>query len=189
MWGYWRGLMPGSLRLSPGARQPGLGWRSTPFTTVEPVLAVVDTHGEPFVMMEIPGLLEGAHQGVGLGQEFLRHAERAPLYLHLLDGLSEDPVADWRMVNGELRQFNATLAEKPQIVAVNKLDVTEVREREDTLKDELERAMAEGTDSVPGAVISPVFFISAVSGEGVDALLGRIVELLSTLPKEEANVG
>ena len=158
-----------------------------PFTTVEPVLGVVNIHGEPFVMMEVPGLLEGAHQGVGLGHKFLRHAERARLYLHLLDGLSEDPVADWRMVNAALRQFNAALAEKPQIVAVNKLDVTEVRERQDALRAGLEKEMAEDTDSGPARVVAPVSFISAVSGEGVDALLGRIVESLATLPKEQSD--
>ena len=156
-----------------------------PFTTVEPVLAVVNSHGEPFVMMEVPGLLEGAHRGVGLGHEFLRHAERARLYVHLLDGLSEDPVADWRMVNAELRQFNAALADKPQIVAVNKLDVTEVREQQDALRVDLEQAMADDTERQPGDVSAPVFFISAVSGEGVEVLLGRIVELLATLPKDQ----
>ncbi len=158
-----------------------------PFTTVEPVLCVVTSHGQPFVMMEVPGLLEGAHRGVGLGREFLRHAERARLYVHLLDGLSEDPVADWRLVNGELRQFNAALARKPQIVAVNKLDVTEVRERQDTLRDDLQRAMAEDSGSRPVEAVAPVFFISAVSGEGVEALLGRVVELLAALPKAQAD--
>ena len=156
-----------------------------PFTTVDPVLGVVNSHGEPFVMMEVPGLLEGAHRGVGLGHEFLRHAERARMYLHLLDGLSEDPVADWRMLNAELRQFNAVLAEKPQIVAVNKLDVTEVRENQDALRAGLERAMAEDTDGGSGQLVSPVFFISAVSGEGVTVLLGRMVEMLAAMPKKE----
>ena len=73
-----------------------------PFTTVEPVLGVVRFEHADFVMMEVPGLLEGAHEGVGLGHQFLRHAERARLYVHLLDGLSEDPVADYHMVNEEL---------------------------------------------------------------------------------------
>ena len=167
------------------AARPRVG--EYPFTTVEPVLGVVNIHGDPFVMMEVPGLLEGAHQGVGLGHEFLRHAERARLYVHLLDGLSEDPVADWRMVNAELRQFNAALAEKPQIVAVNKLDVTEVRERQDALRAGLEKEMAEDTGSGPAKVVASVSFISAVSGEGVDAMLGRVVELLATLPKEQSD--
>ena len=158
-----------------------------PFTTVDPVLGVVNSHGEPFVMMEVPGLLEGAHRGVGLGHEFLRHAERARVYLHLLDGLSEDPVADWRMLNGELREFNAALAEKPQVVAVNKLDVTEVRDRQETLQASLERAMTEDTGTRPAEVVTPVVFVSAVSGEGVDDLLGRIVEMLGALPKEQSD--
>jgi len=79
-----------------------------PFTTVEPVLGVVKHGYRTFVMMEVPGLLEGAHLGVGLGHQFLRHAERARLYLHLLDGLSQDPVADFRMVNHELAQWRAS---------------------------------------------------------------------------------
>ena len=155
-----------------------------PFTTVEPVLAVVSSHGEPFVMMEVPGLLEGAHEGVGLGHEFLRHAERARVYVHLLDGLSEDPVADWRMVNNELQRFNAAMAEKPQIIAVNKLDVTEVREGQDSLRADLESAMAEDGGQSSAESIKQVFFISAVTGEGVDTLLGSVVELLGKLPKE-----
>ena len=158
-----------------------------PFTTVDPVLGVVNSHGEPFVMMEVPGLLEGAHRGVGLGHEFLRHAERARMYLHLLDGLCEDPVADWRMLNAELRQFNTELAEKPQIVAVNKVDVTEVWEKQDALRAGLERAMAEDMASGSGQLVSPVVFISAVSGEGVNTLLGRTVEMLAALPKEQSD--
>ena len=167
------------------AAKPRVG--AYPFTTVEPVLGVVNSHGKPFVMMEIPGLLEGAHLGIGLGHEFLRHAERARLYVHILDGLSEDPVADWRMVNAELRQFNPALAEKTQIVAVNKLDVTEVRENEDALRADLKTAMEEDTSSDSSQTVPPVFFISAVSGEGVEALLGRVVEQLAALPTEEPN--
>ncbi|PKB81513.1 MAG: hypothetical protein BZY88_06225 [SAR202 cluster bacterium Io17-Chloro-G9] len=155
-----------------------------PFTTVEPVLGVVNSYNETFVMMEVPGLLEGAHEGIGLGHEFLRHAERARLYVHLLDGLSEDPVADWRMLNTELRQFNAALAERPQIVVVNKLDVTEVKERQETIRTDLETAIAEDSPAGLAEVKDSVLFISAVSGEGVDTMLGRVVELLRTLPKE-----
>ena len=137
-----------------------------PFTTVEPVLGVVSTRGQDFVMMEVPGLLEGAHEGVGLGDQFLRHAERARLYVHVLDGLSEDPVADFHMINRELQEFNPALAHKPQVIAVNKMDVTEVQERREELATSLKEAAAE-SPVLPNGSDTPVFFISAVSGEGV----------------------
>ena len=155
-----------------------------PFTTVEPVLGVVKHGYRTFVMMEVPGLLEGAHLGVGLGHQFLRHAERARLYLHLLDGLSQDPVADFRMVNHELAQWRAELAEKPQIIAVNKLDVTEVREARPALEQSLRGAAAELQPSVPGWD-TPIYFISAVTGEGVEPLLQRIFQALDAFPKPE----
>ena len=148
-----------------------------PFTTVEPVLGVVRVGRNDFVMMEVPGLLEGAHEGIGLGHEFLRHAERARLYVHLLDGLSEDPVADYRMNNQELQQFNPEMAEKPQLVVVNKLDVTEVREQQDELEVRLLEAISDKG--------SGVHFISAATGEGVDTLLGNIIRTLAEMPKEE----
>ncbi len=149
-----------------------------PFTTVEPVLGVVYTRGKGFVLMEIPGLLEGAHRGIGLGHQFLRHAERARLYIHLLDGLSEDPVADLDMVNKELLQFSPGLVEKPQIVAVNKVDVTEVREAQESLRE----AISQRTG--PGGLKPLVYFISAVTGEGVEDLMGEVIRLLDTLPKD-----
>ena len=158
-----------------------------PFTTVEPVLGVVSTRGQDFVMMEVPGLLEGAHEGVGLGDQFLRHAERARLYVHVLDGLSEDPVADFHMINRELQEFNPALAHKPQIIAVNKMDVTEVRERRAELSEALRQAAAE-SDVLPNGADTPVFFISAVSGEGLDPMLGRVIEMLEILSVEEAEI-
>ena len=148
-----------------------------PFTTVEPVLGVVKMGNNDFVMMEVPGLLEGAHDGIGLGHEFLRHAERARLYVHMLDGLSEDPVEDYRMINQELEQFNPEMAAKPQLVVVNKLDVTEVREYQEVLTEQLLDAIGDKGSSV--------HFISAATGEGVDPLLGNIIGALAELPKEE----
>lgn len=148
-----------------------------PFTTVEPVLGVVKIGNNDFVMMEVPGLLEGAHDGIGLGHEFLRHAERARLYVHMLDGLSEDPVEDYRMINQELEQFNPEMAAKPQLVVVNKLDVTEVREYREVLTEQLLDAIGDKGSSV--------HFISAATGEGVDTLLGNIISVLGELPKEE----
>ena len=150
-----------------------------PFTTVEPVLGVVRSGGADFVMMEVPGLLEGAHQGIGLGHQFLRHAERARVYLHLLDGLSDDVVRDYRMVQEELAQFNPELLGKRQFIVVNKLDVTEVREQRAELERRLIReAYRSGMDE------SRVRFISAATGEGVDELLTAVGAVLRELPKD-----
>ena len=155
-----------------------------PFTTVEPVLGVVRSGRRDFVMMEVPGLLEGAHKGVGLGHQFLRHAERARLYVHLIDGLSEDPADDYRMINDELLHFNPELAGKRQLVVVNKLDVTEVREQRSELAVRLGAAVRAASPE-PGTTPGEVMFISAVTGEGVDAMLSRIFALLGELPKDE----
>ena len=160
-----------------------------PFTTVEPVLGAVSTHGKDFVMMEIPGLLEGAHKGVGLGHEFLRHAERARIYVHVIDGLAEDPVADLKMLNNELRLFSEVLSKKRQIIAVNKIDVTEVRDKQEEIEFCLREALEEdGAGVVPAAEV-PIMFISAVTGEGVSNLLGKLVEYLSVDVEEVSPLG
>ena len=155
-----------------------------PFTTVEPVLGVVQAGKSDFVMMEIPGLLEGAHKGVGLGHQFLRHAERARLYVHLVDGLADNAADDYVMVRDELLRFNPELADKRQLVVVNKLDVTEVREAQAGIADGLREAMRK-----QGAVDGDVMFISAVTGEGVDGMLMRIARILEEMPKEEESTG
>ena len=153
-----------------------------PFTTVEPVLGVVRSGQRDFVMMEIPGLLEGAHKGVGLGHQFLRHAERARLYVHLVDGLSDGPGDDYRMVRDELLRFNPELGGKRQMIVVNKLDVTEVRERREEMAVALKSALKE-----MGEPSGEVLFISAATGEGVDELVGRISSILAELPKDEVS--
>ena len=148
-----------------------------PFTTTDPILGVVDTRNSSYVMMEVPGLIEGAHTGAGLGQEFLRHAERARLLVHLLDGLSEDPREDWRRTNHELASFDLSLGRKPQVVVVNKLDIPELRQR----APEIERQLSsEGIK---------LLFVSAATGEGVEAMLGKILEELNGLPRDAPKVG
>src|ERR671923_1496426 len=101
-----------------------------PFTTLEPNLGVanIDDH-TTVVLADIPGLIEGAAQGAGLGHDFLRHIQRTRVLIHLLDGLAEDPVADYSQINSELSLFDPNLAKKPQIVALNKIDQPEVQER------------------------------------------------------------
>jgi len=145
---------------------------SYPFTTVEPALGVVDLGYTTFVVAEIPGLIEGAHRGIGLGHDFLRHAERARMFVHLLDGTRPDPVQDMDVINGELTEFRKDLANKPQIVAVNKIDLPDVAQRTGELRDLLTGRQIES------------FFISAATGEGVRQLLERVGQELSTLVEE-----
>ena len=137
-----------------------------PFTTTEPVLAVVEGEEHRFIAAEVPGLIEGAHRGVGLGFRFLRHAERTRFLLHLVDGTSPDVRGDLDQVNRELAAYNPDLASRPQIVAVNKVDLPEVRGRVEDLRRELESAAG------------PVTFVSALTGEGVPALVQRLVTSL-----------
>ena len=149
---------------------------SYPFTTTEPVLGVVENRGRTFVMMEVPGLIEGAHTGSGLGHEFLRHTERSRLFWHVLDGLSADPIADLRRINNELGSFDSSLGEKAQMIIVNKIDLPEVNERVLSLKAQFQ---AKG---------SPMHFVSAATGEGMEDLLGATLEMLDNLPKEVLEV-
>ena len=101
-----------------------------PFTTLEPNLGVAEIDPDTTVVLaDIPGLIEGASHGAGLGHDFLRHIQRTRVLIHLLDGLSEDPLADYSQINSELALFDPNLAKKPQLVALNKLDQPEVRER------------------------------------------------------------
>jgi GTP-binding protein len=101
-----------------------------PFTTLEPNLGVANIEDHTTVVLaDIPGLIEGASQGAGLGHDFLRHIQRTRVLIHLLDGLSEDPVADYSQINSELALFDPNLARKPQVVALNKIDQPEVQER------------------------------------------------------------
>ena len=93
-----------------------------PFTTIEPVLGVAEAGRQRLVLAEIPGLVDGAHLGRGLGHDFLRHITRTKVILHLIDGTSASPVEDMIKVNAELSLFDSALAKKPQLVAVNKID-------------------------------------------------------------------
>ena len=130
------------------------------FTTTEPNLGVVDVGWSSFVLADIPGLIEGAHEGKGLGDQFLRHVERTAVLIHVIDGSVEDVLEAWRGINTELALHDARLEEKQQIVAVNKVDMPEARER---LSDLREAFASEGVDEV--------LPVSAVTGEGVLELM------------------
>jgi GTP-binding protein len=147
-----------------------------PFTTLEPVLGVVEMGYRTFVVAEIPGLIEGAHSGAGLGQEFLRHAERARIFIHLLDGSRPDPLRDLDIINSELKDFQSELGAKPQVVAVNKLDQPEVQSREGEIRQALvERGIA-------------ARFVSAVAGTGVGPLLDQVAAELDRLTLQRRGV-
>ena len=133
-----------------------------PFTTLEPALGVVESGWRQFVVADIPGLIEGAHAGAGLGLDFLRHIERTRLIVHLVDGSSADPWTDVETVNGELRQYGHGLAERERLVVVNKVDIAEVRARQVGIEREFKRNGVEP------------LFISAATGEGVEELVGRL---------------
>ena len=143
-----------------------------PFTTLEPVLGLVERHRREFIMAEIPGLLEGAHLGVGLGYEFLRHMQRVSGIVHVLDGTSETAMQDYLQVREEMRLYNDHLQNKPEIVVVNKMDVLQVQEN----RTEIEKALGENGIHA--------MFISAVTEEGVGDVLDKVVEMLATLPVE-----
>lgn len=147
------------------------------FTTLNPNLGVVDLDGNGFVIADIPGLIEGASEGVGLGHEFLRHIERTKVIIHMVDGASvegRDPLADILAINKELEAYDPSILEKPQVIAANKMDVCMEDSDEiiATLRKEFE----------PKGI--QVFAISAVSGQGIKELLYHVQELLKTCPDE-----
>lgn len=147
------------------------------FTTLTPNLGVVDLEGGGFVIADIPGLIEGASEGVGLGHQFLRHVERTKVMIHIVDAASvegRDPIDDIYKINAELAAYNADLAKRPQVIAANKVDAiyTEDEDPVQRIRDEFE---PQGYQ---------VFPISAVSGQGVKELLFKVQEMLRELPQE-----
>lgn len=140
-----------------------------PFTTLEPVLGVVEVGYESFVLADLPGIIEGAHKGAGLGHQFLRHVERTRVLVHLLDGSRPDPISDLDALNQELASYSEDLERKDQQVVVNKRDLPEVEGRMGELAGKL-RAL--GHDPL---------FISAATGEGVAGLLQGLLTVLSRI--------
>ena len=132
-----------------------------PFTTLVPNLGVVGVDDVEFVMADIPGLIEGAHEGRGIGDQFLGHVERCAVLLHLVDGTSEDVAGDWRTIIDELEAYGGDLADKPRVTALNKVDALDDEEREER-KSALE------------AVAGQVFLMSGVSGEGLTEVLRAV---------------
>ncbi|MGI1661700.1 GTPase ObgE [Palleronia sp. KMU-117] len=136
-----------------------------PFTTLHPNLGVVGVDGTEFVVADIPGLIEGAHEGRGLGDQFLGHVERCAVLLHLVDGTSENVVADWQTIIDELEAYGGDLADKPRLTALNKIDALDADER---------KAKAKALKKVAGEVM----LLSGVSGEGLTEVLRRLRQVI-----------
>ena len=144
-----------------------------PFTTLEPQLGVVGVDQSEFVIADIPGLIEGAHEGKGIGDRFLGHVERCAVLLHLIDATTEDVAADYRTIIEELEAYGGDLASKPRVTALNKMDALD-DELGQMLREELEAAGAEN-----------VFLMSGVSGEGVERVLRALRRQIDAARKEE----
>ena len=146
------------------------------FTTIEPNLGVVKSkYGDSFVIADIPGIIEGASEGIGLGIQFLRHIERTRLLLHFIDvsGIEgRNPVEDYYKVNEELKTYSEKLSKRTQIIVANKIDSMQ----DSTLYEELEKVAKEHYQKI--------FKISGVTGEGVEELMNYVSKTLKTLPKE-----
>jgi GTP-binding protein len=145
-----------------------------PFTTLHPNLGVAQLNDEvEIVLADIPGLIEGAHAGAGLGSTFLRHIQRTRVLIHLLDGAAENPWADFSQINSELSLFDPSLGRKPQVIALNKIDLPQVRDRTDEI---LEVFQHEGLE---------VHLISALAREGLRELLFKAHNLLTRAEVEQ----
>ena len=145
-----------------------------PFTTLEPNLGVAEIDPDTTVVLaDIPGLIEGASHGAGLGHDFLRHIQRTRVLIHLLDGLSEDPLADYSQINSELALFDPNLAKKPQLVALNKIDQPEVQERLVAIQKKFKKKKVE------------LITISALARTNTRELLIRTYQLLQETPPLE----
>ncbi len=179
------------------AAKPKIG--DYPFTTLVPNLGVVKADEYNYVVADVPGLIEGAHEGKGLGHEFLRHVERCAVILHVIDLTGgyegRDPVEDYRIINNELKMYLPELAERPCIVVGNKVDAPGVEEAAKRLEEEVRRDSIEragGNEFAESPLNPKVFFTSAVTGKGVDALMkaagSKVAELREAERKAQEGV-
>ncbi|MCK4801899.1 MAG: GTPase ObgE, partial [Anaerolineales bacterium] len=143
-----------------------------PFTTLQPNLGVVDLDVDlQLILADIPGLIEGAHRGDGLGHDFLRHIQRTRVLIHLLDGLSDEPILDLAQINAELALFDPALGDKPQIIVLNKMDLPEVEKKWNKVEAELKEKG-----------YRDVYAISAIARQGIKPVLFRAAKLLEETP-------
>ena len=144
-----------------------------PFTTLHPNLGVVGIHGAEFVMADIPGLIEGAHEGAGIGHRFLGHVERCRVLLHLIDCTHTDPIASWRTIRTELAAYDENLAAKPEIIALSKTDAAP----EGYLDDLRDALKAEGAENI--------LYLSSVTGDGVPEVLRALRRVIDQSKQDE----
>ena len=145
-----------------------------PFTTIHPKLGVVTHRGREFVMADIPGLIEGAAEGAGIGDRFLGHVERCPVLLHLVDASDDDPVANWRTVRAELERYGAGLADKAEFIVLNKIDLIDAER------------IAQLTADLADASGAKVLPLSGATGAGLDAVLDTVIGALGSTHRETA---
>jgi GTP-binding protein len=145
-----------------------------PFTTLRPQLGVVSAHGEEFVIADLPGLIEGASDGAGLGHRFLGHVERCAVMLHLIDATEEDIVGNWRTIRGELEAYGHGLTEKPEIIALNKADAVPQEE------------LTKKRGKLKRAAKRPIFVMSGATGQGVDEVLTALLQTVQAARAAEA---
>lgn len=139
-----------------------------PFTTLKPGLGVARIHNEEFVIADIPGLIEGASSGIGLGDKFLKHIERCRVLIHLIDITSDDVVADYKTIKNELESYSEILQEKKEIICLNKTDLVDDEERDEKLA------------TLKKAIKDDVYHISAGAVQGLNDILSKTLELIKT---------
>src|SRR3989344_5947447 len=146
-----------------------------PFTTIEPNLGVMDVSslGVSYALADLPGLIEGAASGKGLGDEFLRHVERTRFLVHMIDPFLADAVKSYKAIRKELEAYSKELSEKKEIVVINKIDLSEVKDEIPEIKKDFKKFKVD------------VLFVSAATGEGIEALKKKISEVMQTIPKPE----
>ncbi len=142
-----------------------------PFSTLEPVLGVIEHRNQRAILVDIPGLIEGAHEGIGLGHDFLRHIERAAVLVHVVDGSLDDPLAEYERVRNELHQYGEEVARKPEVVALNKSDIPGVQEKLPALAEQLQARQ--------------VHCISAVARLGLEPMMDDVLASLRSLEADE----
>ena len=134
-----------------------------PFTTLEPVLGILDYRDVDMVIVDIPGLIEGAHEGIGLGHDFLRHIERCKVLIHLVDASEENPKKVFQNINTELELFSNEIKNKPQIIVFNKIDLDEVQVLQDDIVENMK------------SITNEIYFISAISGKGISEMMDKVI--------------
>lgn len=145
-----------------------------PFTTLKPQLGVVKANDREFVLADLPGLIEGAAEGAGLGHRFLGHVERCAVILHLVDGTAEDPVANWKLIRKELKKYGGGLEQKTEIIGLNKIDALD--------PDDLKAKLAK----LKRAAKRPVFALSGVSGAGIETVTTELYAVIAAARAAEA---